>query len=356
MIRYERHGAEWMRETIHTDPRGFAISKTSAVRPSSLVVGSTNSPTERRYERGRWGFVYRPVHSGAEEVFNSTDSDRTNVFPGRFAWRWADTNWFGQFASYWVPDETYSTSSRWAADWMIASILADHFLAGVSETEAREEARLAREDARKASEVAGQAKNQAEMMEARAAQAEAEARAARADAKESKTASNASGAVIEARKAGLTPISPSLKARLAAQIERAGARRKRFSAPASLGKDSLPDLAESLSEPETLYPVARAVSVTRAEDGQPAGLLTAGDLLELERGQEQTWRSANENALVTMRVLASKGEEGETLGGTRVAVALRDLQDFENEFNAKLDLAADEWSRHKEATRAAASR
>ena len=50
-----------------------------------------------------------------------------------------------------------------------------------------------------------------------------------------------------------------------------------------------------------------------------------------------------------MRVMTSKGEEGEVTAGTLVLVSVRDLQDFENEFRAKLDQALEQADKNKDA-------
>ncbi|HXU78643.1 MAG TPA: hypothetical protein VN794_18850, partial [Methylomirabilota bacterium] len=80
----------------------------------------------------------------------------------------------------------------------------------------------------------------------------------------------------------------------------------------------------------------------------PAGTLTEGDLLRLEPGQEKTLKEADENTFVTMRVMTSKGEEGEVKAGTLVSIPLKTLQDFDSEFRAKLDLGLAEADKNKE--------
>jgi uncharacterized cupredoxin-like copper-binding protein len=84
-----------------------------------------------------------------------------------------------------------------------------------------------------------------------------------------------------------------------------------------------------------------------AEGGNRAGNLTEGDLVKLEPSQEQTLKDSNENTLVKMRVMTSKGEEGEVTAGTVISVSLKDLQDFDSEFRAKLDLGLAEADKNK---------
>ena len=76
--------------------------------------------------------------------------------------------------------------------------------------------------------------------------------------------------------------------------------------------------------------------------------MTEGDLLKLEPGQEDILKNANENTLVTMRVMTSKGEEGEAKAGMLVSISLKSLQDFDSEFRAKLDLGLAEADKNKD--------
>jgi len=62
----------------------------------------------------------------------------------------------------------------------------------------------------------------------------------------------------------------------------------------------------------------------------------------------QDFKNATENTFVTMRVMTSKGEEGEVPAGTLISVPLLDLQDFDNEFRAKLDQGLAEADKNKE--------
>src|SRR5439155_939816 len=89
------------------------------------------------------------------------------------------------------------------------------------------------------------------------------------------------------------------------------------------------------------------IAEAKAADQSPAGMLTEGDLLKLEPGQEAILKEANENTFVTMRVMTSKGDEGEAKAGTLVSVTLKSLQDFDSEFRAKLDLGLAEADKNK---------
>jgi hypothetical protein len=88
--------------------------------------------------------------------------------------------------------------------------------------------------------------------------------------------------------------------------------------------------------------------VVSAKDSSPAGNITEGDLLKLESGQENLLKDANENTLVTMRVMTSKGEEGEVTAGALISIPVKDLQDFDSEFRAKLDLGLAEAEKNQD--------
>src|SRR5439155_26880672 len=99
--------------------------------------------------------------------------------------------------------------------------------------------------------------------------------------------------------------------------------------------------------PNHIYPVSKTISVTRAKDGESAGNLTAGDLLKLEPDQEIA-KNASETTFVTMRVMTSKGEDDAVPAGTLINVPLNELQEFDNEFRAKLDLGLAEAEKNKD--------
>ena len=112
-------------------------------------------------------------------------------------------------------------------------------------------------------------------------------------------------------------------------------------------KPVIPNLAHALADPGHLYPVSKPISVMLA-DGTSAGTLTEGDLLKIGPGQEPVLKNSTENTFVTMRVLSSKGEDGEVLAGSLVNLPLKALQEFESEFRAKLDLGLTEADRNKD--------
>ena len=212
--------------------------------------------------------------------------------------------------------EVYPAPSYWVTDWMVAGYLQDHYEAQISVDQAREEARAAHEEAAKAQQAAQIAQDQAEIAEAKAAQAQAELRAHNAEVK----LAQAQHAQEMAGKPNpnATPIDKDTKEALKNQIEQTVAEKKVLTEQAEKGgAPVLPDVSKALADPKHIYPVSKVVSVTSAETSNPAGSLSEGDLLKVEPGQEEKLKSAGENDLITMRVMTSKGEDGEVAAGTR---------------------------------------
>src|SRR6185369_6745140 len=236
-------------------------------------------------------------------------------------------------------------------DWMVAGYVADRYATAASVEQSREEARLAREDADKARQAAERAADAAERAEAQAAKANAEARADRAEARAAKAELQESRAKELAGKPNpnATPIDKDTKEALKNQVEETIKNKKSFAEAAEKGGEPVPeDVTAALKDPKHIYPVSKSISVTRAEDSKPAGTLTAGDLLKIEPGQESTLKDATENTPINMRVVTSKGEDDSVPAGTVIAVPLKELQEFDNEFKAKIDLGLAEADQNKD--------
>ncbi len=361
-MRYDRNGKERATETIKVDARGREVSKTVVVKETTVIVKNTtivhNTTIVRNYDRARFGFAYHPVYVVRSPVFVSwydpywyAPSGVLIVHPFRYSWGWEDYGWYRCHHHYWATYDVYPAPCYWVTDWLIAGYVADRYAASVSAEQAREEARLAREDADRARLTAEKAREDAELAEARAAQGEAEARAAKAEARIAKAEAE------EARAKNLagqpspnaTPIDPQTKEVLRNQIEQAIAEKKQFAEESANGKSPVvPDLSKALADPKHIYPVSNPINVISATDQSPAGTLTEGDLLRLEPGQENILKNADENTFVAMRVMTSKGEEGEAKAGTVVSISLKSLQDFDSEFRAKLDLGLAEADKNKD--------
>ncbi len=362
-IQYGRGGQERVTETVHVDPRGREVSKTVVVKHTTVIINHTtivnDRVIERHYDRARFGFVYRPMYVGRAPVFVSwynpywyTPAGVLVVHPFHYSWGWDDAGWYRYHRHYWATYEVYPAPSYWVTDWLIAGYVADRYESSVSAAQALEEARVAREDAERARLAAQAARQDAEIAEARAAQADAEARAAKAEAYAQKA--QAREAQAGQPHPNATPIDPATKEALRSQIESAVAEKKAIAEQAANGNVVIPDLSKALADPKHVYPVSAATSVTKAVDQSPAGTLSEGDLLKLEPGQDAILKDANENTFVTMRVLSSKGEDGEVPAGTLIGISLKTLQDFDSEFRAKLDLGLAEADKNQDQFRSGA--
>jgi len=361
-VQYDRNGKERAAETIKVDARGREVSKTVVVKQTTIIVKNTtivnNTTIVRNYDRARYGFVYRPVYVVHSPVFVSWydpywygPSGVLIVHPFHYSWGWDDYGWYRCHRRYWAVYDVYPAPSYWVTDWLIAGYVADRYAASISVAQAREEARIAQQDAANARLAAQQAQQQADIAEARAAQSEAEARAAKAEARAVKAEAEEARSKAQGNQPNpnIAPVDPETKEVLRKQIEQAVADKKEFAEQAAKGKNPVPpDVSKCLADPKHIYPVSSTINVISAGDQSPAGTLTEGDLLRLEPGQESILKNANENTFVTMRVMTSKGEEGEAKAGTLISVSLKSLQDFDSEFRAKLDLGLAEADKNKD--------
>jgi hypothetical protein len=342
-----RDGNDRAKETVKYDVHQKIVSKTVVKTVNKTVIVNN-------YDRGRYGYVYHPVFVRARFVawydpYWYTPAGVVIIHPFYYAWGWGDAGWYhAYYGPYWTTYEVYPTPSYWVTDWMVAGYLQDHYEAKVSVDQAREEARLAREDAEKAQQAAQAAQDQAEIAEAKAAQAQAELQARNAEEK----LARAEHAQELAGKPNpnATPIDKDTKEALKNQIDQNIAEKKALADQAEKGgTPALPDVSEALADPKHIYPVSKVVSVTSAKDSNPAGSLSEGDLLKVEPGQEDKLKNAGENDLITMRVMTSKGDDGEVPAGTLVNVSVHDLQDFDSEFRAKVDAGLEAADKNKDA-------
>ena len=360
-VHYNRFGTARARESVARDTGGRPVSKTVEVRQNLVIKNTTiihhDHIVTRHYYPGRCGYVYRPVYFAPAffgfwyDPFWYTPIGLPIYHPFHYSWGWYGDPWYRYNAYYWQPYPVYPAPSYWVTDWMVASYAADQYALATSVEQTRTEVRLALEDAQKAKVAAEQARDAAEIAEARTAQAEAEARAERAEARAAKAE------LEDARRKQLgdkpnpqaTPIDTATKEALKDQVEKTIAEKKTLADQAASGANPVsPDVTAALADPKHIYPVSKTISVTRAEDSKPAGTLTAGDLLKLEPGQESVIKTATENTPINMRVLTSKGEGDSVAAGTVIAVPLKELQEFDNEFRAKIDTGLSEADKNKE--------
>ncbi len=350
-VHYNRDGKERSREIVKTDVRGKAVSKTVV---KNITVNKTVIKTEHHYVAGRYGYVYRPVVVVRPVLFVNpywyTPAGVVIVHPFHYTWGFHADPWYGYHAHYWEPYPVYYTPSYWVTDWMVAGYVAESYAISTSVAQTREEVRLAREDAAAARAAAEKAQDAAERAEAETARLAAEARADRAEARAAKAE------LEEAKRKELagkpnpnaTPIDKETKEALQNQVAKTIEEKKKA------GDDQVPpDVAAALADPEHIYPVSKKIAGLRAEDDEPAGFLTPGDLLKLKKGQDIP-KNADENTFVTMVVMTSKGDDDSVPAGTKIKVAIKDLQEFDNEFRAKLDTGLVEAGKNQDAFKSGA--
>ena len=288
-----RDGYYRSRETINYGVNRQAVSRT-VERTVTINTIRNKAAVKCHYDRGRYGFVYRPIYLVRPRVFVTwCDPYWYNPVghwihrPFRYSWGWERHHWYHRYhGAYWTTYTVYPTPSYWMTDYVVAAYVADHHAANPS-----------------AAEPADQ--------------------------------ENRAG-----RNPKATPIDDATKETLRKQIEQTIAEQKELAEQSEkIGKPILPDLSKALMDPNHIYPVSKAISVVAAKDNAPAGILSEGDLLKVEPGQEDILKGADENTEVLMRVMTSKGEENEVPAGTVIKVFVKDLQEFDSEFRAKLDEA-----------------
>jgi hypothetical protein len=337
-----------IKETINYNANQTVVSKTvekNITINNNITINKSVNRTVvvNHYDRGRYGFVYRPVYVARPHIFVSwydpywySPVGVVIHHPFRWTWGWERHGWYHHYHGvYWSCYPVYPAPSYWVCDFLFAAYVADRFASSVSAAQAQEEARLAREEAQKARIAAEAARDQAEIAEARAAAAQSELRARNA---EERAARAERQQALAGKNPNASPVDEQTKEMFRSQIERTIAEQKELAQQSEkAGKPVLPDLAKTLSDPKHIYPVSKTLSVVAAKDNSPAGIISEGDLLKVEPGQEHALRNADENTEVAVRVMSSKGEENEVAAGTVVKVFVRDLQEFDSEFRAKLD-------------------
>jgi hypothetical protein len=347
---YDRDGKPRAQETVKLDSKGVAVSKTVIVNNTTIVNNRVTVVNNTRYyDRGHYGYVYRPAYVVVAPLWYDPFwyGPTVVVHPFHYSWGWEAHPWYHHYygPSYWVAYDVYPTPAYWVTDWMVAGYVADHYAASVSAAQAHEEARLAHEEAEKARQAAEKASDRAEVAEAKLAQEQAENRAKSAEARAAKAEHLEANAGKPNPNA--TPVDKETKEALRTQIEATIAEKKEDAkTPEKGGQPIIHDLSKALAEPKHIYPVSKTTSVVSAKDQTPAGVVTEGDLLKVEPGQDL--KNATETTFVTMRVMSSKGEDGEVPAGTLVSVPLREVQEFDNEFRAKLDQGLVEADKNKE--------
>jgi flagellar biosynthesis GTPase FlhF len=340
---YGRDGHERAQESVKYDSHSKIVSKT--------VIKTVNKTTiENNYRWGRYGYVYEPSVVVLDPVWSDpywyTPAGVVVAHPFAYSWGW-NGGWYNYYGSAWTAYPVYPTPSYWVTDWMVAGYLQDHYDASISAQQAHAEAIAAHEEADKARRVAEAAEDAAEKAEAQLALERAQKRAADAAARAAKAEKLEESA--KSANPQMTPPDKDTKEALRNQIEQTIAEKKAFAAKSKNGEAPVPrDVSSALADPKHIYPVSKTISVTSGDEMNPAGSLSEGDLLKLAPGQEEALKSAGENTIVKMKVITSKGEDGEATAGTTVNVAVKDLQEFDSEFRAMLDAGLAEAEKNKD--------
>jgi hypothetical protein len=340
---YGRDGHERAKESVVYNSQSKIVSKT--------VIKTVNKTTiENNYRWGRYGYVYEPSVVVVDPVWSDpywySPAGVVVAHPFAYSWGW-NGGWYNYYGSAWTAYPVYPTPTYWVTDWMVAGYLQDHYAASISAQQAHAEAVAASEEADKARQVAEAAEDAAEKAEAQLALERAQKRVADAVARAAKAEKLEESAKNANPK--MTPPDKDTKEALRNQIEQTIAEKKAFAAKSKNGEAPVPpDVSSALADPKHIYPVSKTISVTSGDEMNPAGSLSEGDLLKLAPGQEEALKSAGENTIVKMKIITSKGEDGEATAGTTVNVAIKDLQEFDSEFRAKLDVGLAEAEKNKD--------
>jgi len=224
------------------------------------------------YSPGFYGWAYNPWAA-----------------PVAFGWGWGGAPWYGYYGYYFNPFPVYASPAFWITDYLIAANL-----------QAAYEARAA-------------------------AQANANAEAAA----EEQPASGGGGPVA------LSPevkqqIADEVRAQIAAQQQQAehpeAAAPVTSTAPAG-GEQQGPDEVPAALDPARRTFIVSAVLSESTSDGTECSL-SPGDVLT----RIQDTPDADQN----VKVLVASSQRNDCSSGTQVAVAVQDLQDMHNDFQAKI--------------------
>jgi hypothetical protein len=208
--------------------------------------------------------------------------------PVAFGWGWGGAPWYGYYGYYFAPAPVYASPALWITDYLLAANL-----------QAAYEARAAAQGA------------------------------ANADAAAEEQPASGGGAV------GLTPevkqqIADEVRAQIAAQQQAAAhpepAAPVSSTAPAGGGQTGPDEVPAALDQAHRTFIVSAVLSET-TPDGTECSL-SPGDVLT----RIQDAPDADQN----VKVLVASSQRNDCASGSQVAVAVQDLQDMHNDFQAKI--------------------
>lgn len=336
-----------LKETVEYDSNRKAVSKTVE---KTVIINKTASNTVivNHYDAGPYGFVYRPVVASPQVFVAWYDpywyaADGVAIYhPFHYTWGWEHDAWYQSSRGvYWTPYNEYPAPSYWVTDRVMADYMADHYEDQTTPEQAQEEVRQAQADAARAQQVAQDSQDAAEIAEAKIEQSQAELRAKNAEDKVAQLEKDGADQKANTSPANpnATPMDEETKQAIVTQVDVIIADDKQRAEQVAKGENPpLPDVSKSLADTQHVYLVSTAVSVTLAKDSSPAGTLSEGDALKLGPGQESALKDITETTLLTMRVMSSKGEDGEVTAGTLILMPVTELQDDDNTLHAKADV------------------
>lgn len=211
--------------------------------------------------------------------------------PVTFTWGWSASPWYGYYGYYYRPYVTYTSPAYWLTDWLIADLLAETYNERIAAAQAR-----------------------AASAEASARTAEANARAAEADADRARATLEQSQANAQA-----APITEEVKEQIKAQVEQA-MRAHQNQQPVTV--------TSLLNDVRHIYAVSDELEVTVQSTNENCSM-TSGDLIRLANPVAEGDQAA------AMTVVSSK--KGSCAAGSVIMVSITDLQNFQNDFNERLE-------------------
>ena len=195
------------------------------------------------------------------------------VAPAPYAWGFTASPWYGYYGGYFAPQPVYPSASYWLTDYMISNSLQNAYQAGVE-----------------------------------------------------------SGQRMQPMQAGLTPMTPDVKAQIAAEVQKQIALENQEAQITAQGADIKPESSgiERMMGDGASHVFVVSHDLDLVNNAGMECLVTPGDVLQLRAPQEAA------GDMASLLVLASKG--GQECGkSSTVSVALNDLQDMQNSMRETID-------------------
>jgi len=269
---YYRGGHAYMRRSYYYGGRSYAYAYRGYYWHGAAFYGFVPSVY---YGAAFYGWAYNPWAA-----------------PVAFGWGWGGAPWYGYYGAYFAPAPVYATPALWITDYLIAANLQAAY-------ESRAEANAAANAA------------------------------AAADTEDAQASGGGGGAV------GLTPevkqqIADEVRAQIQAQQAAAAhpePAEAASSAPPAGGAQNGPDELPAALDPAHRTFIVSAVLSESTTDGTECSL-SPGDVLT----RIQDSPDADQN----VKVLVASSQKNDCGSGSQVAVAVQDLQDMHNDFQAKI--------------------